>query len=325
MRPAIALFFLSPLIAEFLLGNVAIDGIIAIIFLAPMYGGGALLIRELARRSGGGWPTIFVLGLAYSTWEEALVTQLLFNPTYHGLSLAGAIITGLGVSATQIINIVTLHTVWSVAVSICLVELFVPKRRTEPWLGPVGLVFTFLLFLLGSGYICYSEYLESGFFANGLQLIGGVAAVTFVSALAFMLPRGAKRESGKTAPKPWLVLFVSLISTSLFMVLLFEYLPGWPGVVAWAALVTSSGFLLSNWSRRSGWCDWHQLGLVAGALLTYAWSAFPQQPVIGTPGAVDFAGNIIFACTAIILWLAAAYRIRSSQVSNLDGVSTATE
>ena len=145
MRPAIALFFLSPLIAEFLLGNVAIDGIIAIFFLAPMYGGGALLIRELARRSGGGWPTIFVLGLAYSTWEEALVTQLLFNPTYHGLSLAGAIIPGLGVSATQIINIVTLHTVWSVAVSICLVELFVPKRRTEPWLGPVGLVIHFFI------------------------------------------------------------------------------------------------------------------------------------------------------------------------------------
>ena len=78
-----------------------------------MYGGGALLIRELARRSGGGWPTIIVLGLAYSTWEEALVTQLLFNPTYHGLSLAGAILPGL--SAGGEIVVVAVSSVSKVA------------------------------------------------------------------------------------------------------------------------------------------------------------------------------------------------------------------
>jgi hypothetical protein len=47
----IGLFFLSPLIAEFLLGNAAIDAINVVPFIAPLYGGGALLVREVARRT----------------------------------------------------------------------------------------------------------------------------------------------------------------------------------------------------------------------------------------------------------------------------------
>ncbi|WP_432834180.1 hypothetical protein [Dactylosporangium sp. CA-092794] len=57
IAPAAGLFFLAPLVAEFLLGNLPITMLFALVALAPMYGGGALLIRELARRrsvAGGG-------------------------------------------------------------------------------------------------------------------------------------------------------------------------------------------------------------------------------------------------------------------------------
>jgi hypothetical protein len=56
--PAIGLFFLSPLVAEYLLGNLPITAIAALVLLAPLYGGGAVLIREVTRRAGRGWPTI---------------------------------------------------------------------------------------------------------------------------------------------------------------------------------------------------------------------------------------------------------------------------
>lgn len=48
IRPAITLFLLAPLVAEFLLGNRPIVLLPALLILAPMYGGGALLIREVA-------------------------------------------------------------------------------------------------------------------------------------------------------------------------------------------------------------------------------------------------------------------------------------
>jgi hypothetical protein len=85
--PAVGLFFLAPLVAEFLLGNLPITLIGALLVLAPFYGGGALLIRECVRRAGRGWPSILVLGLAFAIFEEAFVTQSLFNPNYLKLNL----------------------------------------------------------------------------------------------------------------------------------------------------------------------------------------------------------------------------------------------
>jgi hypothetical protein len=53
-----------PLVGKYLLGNVSIVEIGALPILALLYGSGAVLIRELARRGGRGWPTILTLGLA---------------------------------------------------------------------------------------------------------------------------------------------------------------------------------------------------------------------------------------------------------------------
>jgi hypothetical protein len=84
VAPAIGLFLLAPLVAEFLLGNLPITFLPGLVMLAPMYGGGALLIRELTRRAGRGVPTMLVLGIAYGLVEEGLTTQSLFNPGYGG-------------------------------------------------------------------------------------------------------------------------------------------------------------------------------------------------------------------------------------------------
>src|ERR1700685_1822282 len=85
--PALALFFVAPLVAEFLLGDLPIKLLPALVVLAPMYGGGALVIREVVRRTGRGWPSIVLLGMAYAIFEEAFTTQSLFNPNYLKLNL----------------------------------------------------------------------------------------------------------------------------------------------------------------------------------------------------------------------------------------------
>jgi hypothetical protein len=57
--PAIALFFLSPLVAEFLLGDFTILQLPYLFLLAPAYGGAAVLIREVSRRAGSVTRTVF--------------------------------------------------------------------------------------------------------------------------------------------------------------------------------------------------------------------------------------------------------------------------
>jgi hypothetical protein len=61
--------------AEVLFGATPISRIGVLLPVVPLYGDGALLIRELARRRGG-WTRIALLGAAYAIVEEGLVLQL---------------------------------------------------------------------------------------------------------------------------------------------------------------------------------------------------------------------------------------------------------
>ncbi|HET9561172.1 MAG TPA: hypothetical protein VFP01_03635 [Propionibacteriaceae bacterium] len=74
IAPAFVLVFLAPFVGEVLLGNTPLRLILGYLIVLPMYGFGALFIRELSRRSGRGWPTILILGVAYGVAEEGLQT-----------------------------------------------------------------------------------------------------------------------------------------------------------------------------------------------------------------------------------------------------------
>jgi hypothetical protein len=54
----------------------------------PLYGGGALLIREATRRTGRGWPTILLLGVAYGAVQAGLIDRYLYNSSFEGYQLA---------------------------------------------------------------------------------------------------------------------------------------------------------------------------------------------------------------------------------------------
>src|SRR4051795_3300040 len=143
---AIGLFFLSPLVAEFLLGNLPITFLPAIVALAPMYGGGALLIREVARRRGLGWPGIVILGVAYGVLEEGLTTQSLFNPNYADQHLLkDGYIPALGIAVPWTIFVIGIHVFWSIGTPIIMMEGLAGERRTTPWLSRTGLIVTGVL------------------------------------------------------------------------------------------------------------------------------------------------------------------------------------
>jgi hypothetical protein len=55
--------------------------------------------------------------------------------------------------------------------------------------------------------------------------------------------------------------------------------PAWLAVLLYLALYVTVIALVGVWSRRPGWSDAHRLALAGGALLTYAWHAFPWEPL----------------------------------------------
>lgn len=307
VAPAIGLFFVAPLVAEFLLGDLPIKLLGALVVLAPMYGGGALLIREIVRRTGRGWPSILVLAFAYAVFEEAFTTQTLFNPNYLHLNmhlLQPAYIPALGIGAWWTVFVLTLHTVWSVSVSIALVEALVPDRATIPWLGGIGLAVTAVLFLLGAVASTAIEIKQDHYIASTSQFV--VAAVVCVLAIvaAFRLPAKPVALKSGWVPNPWLVGAAALIAGSIFMTV--------PNVWGWLAvgiyllldlLLIASIFVLSH---RVGWDGRHRLALAGGAALTYAWHAFIQHPAVGSGGIGFRIGNAIFAASLIILLIFAA-------------------
>ncbi len=233
---AITLFFVAPFVAEYLLGDLSLKLLPALIVMAPMYGGGALLIREAVRRKGRGWPTILCLGAAYALLEEGLVTQSLFNPDYlklHLHFLAPAHIAWLGTGAWWTLLMLNLHTFWSIGVSIALVEGLFPESVSEPWLGVVGETIFGGLFVLGLIVNLLIGYKQNQFWASPVQL--GVTAVLclLLVVVAFVTPAGmAKREGA--VPAPWVTGVATLVLAALLQLVPMRW--GWGAVAAMLAV-----------------------------------------------------------------------------------------
>lgn len=71
--------------------------------------------------------------------------------------------------------------------------------------------------------------------------------------------------------------------------------------------------LFLHWSRRKGWGNIHELALAAGALLTYAWHSFIEEPVIGATGTIDQIGNVVFSLSAVVILFLAIKSLKKSQ------------
>ncbi|MBM7788257.1 hypothetical protein [Tenggerimyces flavus] len=239
IAPAVGLFFLSPLVAEFLLGNLSVTMLVGLVVLSLLYGGGALLVREVAHRAGLRWPSIVLLALAYGVLEEGITTQTLFNPHYYGhdlLSYGHVDVLGMGIPWT--VFVLTLHTVWSISVPILVVELLVgPERRTQPWLGKVGLTVTAVLFAAGVVITTAMQLASDPFRASVPQFAGVVVAIVLLVVAAFALRRMPSAPVEKPAPHPLLVVVGTLAAGAAVMELAVEEsIPAWLGALALVAL-----------------------------------------------------------------------------------------
>jgi hypothetical protein len=319
IAPAAALFLLAPLVAEFLLGDLPLTYLAALVILAPMYGGGALLIRELTRRTGRGWPTMLILALAYGVLEEGITTQSLFDPDYaHAHLLDRGFVPALGIAVPWTLYVLTLHTVWSIGVPIALVEVCTPARRTDPWLGRTGTVVTAVLLTLGAAITLALSYSSDHFLAPVPALAVVVLVVVALVVIAFRLPDVAHRAG--PVPPPWALMILALAAGAVFE--LGFRLPTWLAVAAILVATGTVAVLTRTWSARPGWSDAHRLALAAGALLTYAWHAFISHPVIAASGTLTMVSHIVFAAGAVALLILARRRVSAAPAKTPDVFDT---
>ncbi|WP_283137348.1 hypothetical protein [Rhizohabitans arisaemae] len=295
LPPALALFLLAPLVGEYLLGNIPLDVWAPVAFppTALLYGCGAVLIREVVTRAGGGWLMTLLLAITYGIIEEALVTQSLFNQNYLGLGLgAYGDVPALGISVPWSVYVLSIHSVWSIFVPIVMVETLYADRYGRPWLRARGLVANALGYVVGAVILFSAMYLNEandGFLLSALQLIGTVVVVAVLIILAFLSrpsrPSRGPGRAAQTSRRAWspvaLGAFALAAGTALF--LLFEFGPDRKALsepatwVLLSVLVTVVLVVIVGNTRAADWSHRHVYALAAGAVLTYCWVGFMVQ------------------------------------------------
>ncbi|MER5649402.1 hypothetical protein [Streptosporangium sp. NPDC002524] len=311
VAPALGLFLLSPLVAEYLLGNVASSEIAGLALLAPMYGGGAIIVREVVRRTGRGWPTLILLACAYGVLEATLIDQTLFDPAplfEEDVSRGATLIPALGFSAGNALGFTAGHAIWSIGVPIALVETLVPRRATTPWLGGFGLAVTCVVFVLGSLVLFNGIRDESGFMASPPQRIGAVVVVVLLVVAAFLAGRRPGPVADGRPPRPWVVGTAGFVASAAF----FVRPEDWWGVAAGVVLLAGAAVVIGGWSRRGGWGAAHRLALAGGALLTYAFGGFVLLVLHGTANTANLTGQVILVLGALALFLVACRTVRGA-------------
>ncbi|MDG5805747.1 hypothetical protein P9869_24390 [Streptomyces ossamyceticus] len=316
------LLVLSPISAEYLIGYGESTGrplelVAGLLVLAPLYGTVAVLIREITRRTGRGWPTILLLSAAFGVIQAGLIDQSLFDnevdadgPDWATQALV-TLIPGLGVDAASLLNYVGGHVIWSFAAPVAVVESCAPRIAHRRWLGPVGVGVMVLLWMLSAVLIFDDTASDST--AGPAQLIGAAVVAIALIVGAFTV-RPTKAESSAKAPSWWLVGAVAGVAWCAS-----QLLPAtWAGVTVNVVAMVVIGWLLLRWSRRRGWGPRHVLAAAGSALVVRAGLSFLVEPLgDDVDFAVKYAVNATMLGGVAALLLMAAHRLRRQEPSGL--------
>jgi len=192
ISPAVVLFALAPAVGELLSGSsppVESFNPFTFFLLAALYGGGAILVRELVFKWRKGWLSLFVLGAVYGIVEEGLMCKSFFAPNWHDLGPLGTYGRWAGVNRVWAQGLTVYHATFSIAIPILLVELAFPTERRRSWVSDEWLKIVGLLFALDIvlGFCCFPKP-ETPYYPSPLHVAGTVLVVVALVWLAKVLP-----------------------------------------------------------------------------------------------------------------------------------------
>jgi hypothetical protein len=315
--PAWTLILLSPIIAEVLSGSTRLSYIFALVPEIMLWGCGALLIRETARRRNLGWDSLLLMGMALSIAEEFIIqqTSLAPLPWLHTSHIYGR---ALGVNWLFFLFMLVYESVWVVLVPVQLTELIFHERGREPWVRWPGLIAAVLVFILGS-FVAWYAWIKRArpmvFHAPFYQpppvtiLIGVLAMVLLVAAALHLRP-GEPRVRPTSPLSPWLLgAMVVALGLPWYGIISLVFspdpklhaLPFWIPMIlgiVWACMVF---LLIRRWSSAVGWREMHRYALIFGAMLVPMIGGFAGS---GSWLRIDLIGKIVLDVIAILLLIA---------------------
>jgi hypothetical protein len=306
--PVIGVVVAAPWFAEMAWGGYpATDIPVILLFLGPMYGGAALLVREIARRTGRGWPTMLLLAAAFGVLQAGVVDQSLFNPSYDRYDFQHPVhVGGIDISLYYLLAFVSGHDVASIATPIALAEAW-SRHGVEPWLSRRAAWVVGACYVLASvvNHLGVKDEVGHGFQASPLQVS---AALTTVLALVVVAVTWRRRSStvGRVPP-PWVLLVAAFAGYLL-------YLPveDGRGVAVGLVVISAAVAAVGTWSRSRHWRDAHARSLVVGATLTGAVTPFITAPYEDdVNAAAERVADLAAATICLLVVAATLMRLRA--------------
>ncbi|PSK67823.1 hypothetical protein B0E53_00294 [Micromonospora sp. MH33] len=274
-RAALLLAVLAPVVAEVTLGTVPLRLAWAWLLFAPVYSAGALFVREVVRRTDGGYPNLLLMGVAYGLLEEGLALQSLTSPhLYHAADWAPRL---FGVNTAYAELNLVYHAVFSIAVPIALTELCFARHGTTPYLRRGGVIAAGIVALLGSallrGAVPPSE--DPGYNMPLPAVLGVAAAIAVLAALALRVRVRPARPA--VPPRPAVLGALTAVTALVFLGAIWPFAGARQPLFthgAWAllpmggaaAVAAATLVALRRWTAADGWTSPHTLAACTGAL-----------------------------------------------------------
>lgn len=309
--PIWTLLLLAPFIAEVLSGATRTSVLFVYVPEVMVWGVGALLARELARRWRAGGVSLLCLGLALSVVEEVIVQQTSVAPLPFAGSHAeyGRI---WGLNLVYFLFMLGFESVWVVVVPVQITELFFPDRRELPWLRKPGLIVSCFVFLIGCRAAWYAWIKRARPMMHAAPysiptgyLVAGFLAIAVLIALAYALRnvgRPQPADARGTAPA-WLAFLVAFVMGAAWFELVGQNFvpkpvqPFWIVFYAGLAWAIVAFILFVWWSSRPAWNDVHRFAAAFAA--TLACQAMPYATMATWPR-VDQIGKACFDAAALV-------------------------
>jgi hypothetical protein len=322
------MMILAPAFTELLLGGTRLSTLIAfppvLLMEILVWGGGAVLLRGLARKLRLGWNSLLLFALALAVAEEFVIQQTSLAPLVIQLKGVEWGRAG-GLNFVYALWALVYEAAWVVLFPTLVAELVFPDRRGETWLNKPMAVILSILFVLGAimAWFAWTHIARVQTFHLAiynpprLALLGAIVAIGGLFVWGIKFPPTFGRAWRPAGPAVVALLGgVWGIVWFLLAVLAFGIAPSLsaPAVfAAGAAVVLVIVLVLPRWASDAKWTQRHSYFLFTGALTGAMAISF-----LGFRGAAreDIVFKLVTNAIALLLMLLLGRRMAVGRPDN---------
>jgi len=281
IAPALLMMVLPPTFTEWLLGGTRLSAILGfppiVIMEIIVWGGGALMLRALARKLGLGWGSLILFGLVIAIAEEFAIQQTSFAPLViklKGVEWARA----HGINYVYALWALAYEAVWVVLMPTLVAEMIFRDRKSETWLSKTGLAIVGFLFPIGAVMAWYGwtqiarvkTFHLPPYTPTHHEFAAALAAIVLLLIWAIKFP--PRLASDVSPPSPILLGIGGAVWSTLWFglcVLAFGLAPQLSAPAVFAVFLLLALIVLAcmiRWGASAAWTERHSFGLFFGTL-----------------------------------------------------------